>query len=228
LVQSVYTLENNTGMTLTTAKYYTPSGRLIQRDYTGSTLEYYYLNGGTAPLEKDREVRETDSKRKVYGGGGITPDVAVAMRELNRFEARLTSKDVFFEYARRLTSGEVPAAGNLQLPVKNEEVAAPSGKGPKSIPKFEITNAILDDFKEYLRGRHLEFSNEDIQTNIDFITRRIKQEVYTSTFGLQEGFKVAIQGDNQIQRALEVMPEAKLLMATGRLIPAAQNPEPKK
>jgi carboxyl-terminal processing protease len=225
LVQSVYTLENGTGIALTTAKYYTPSGRLIQRDYSGSTLEYYYLSSGTAPQEKDREVKETDSKRKVYGGGGITPDIVTPARELSRFEALLTSKDVFFEYARRLTSGQVPGITSIQLPVKKEEVAAPSSKNTGTPPEFEITNAILDDFKEYLRGRQIDFTNDDIQKNIDFIKRRIKQEVYTSTFGLQEGYKIGIQGDNQVLKALEVMPEANVLMTTGKIIPAAQNQE---
>jgi len=223
LVQSVYTLPNGTGMALTTAKYYTPSGRLIQRDYSGSTLEYYYLSGGDVPEEKDREVWETDSKRKVYGGGGITPDVVVEARELNRFEALLISKDVFFEYARRLTSGQVPGITSLQLPVEKEEVATPSQKNSGTPPEFEITNAILDDFKEYLRGRQVDFADDDIQTNIDFIKRRIKYEVYTSTFGLQEGYKILIQGDNQVSKALEVMPEANVLMTTGKLFPAAQN-----
>ncbi len=224
LVQSVYTLENDTGMALTTAKYYTPSGRLIQRDYSGSTFEYYYMNSGVPPAGKE-EIKYTDSGRKVYGGGGIAPDVNVPMRELNRFEALLTSKDIFFEYARRLTSGQVPAASNFQLPLKNEEVSAPASKAPKATPKFEITDAIIEDFKEFLRSRKLDFTDEDIQNNVDFIKRRIKQEVYTSSFGLQEGFKVAIQGDTQVLKALEVLPEAKALMATGRIPPV---PEVKK
>ncbi len=229
LVQSVYTLENDTGMALTTAKYYTPSGRLIQRDYSGSTFEYYYMNTGTpTPEEKDKEIKFTDGGRKVYGGGGITPDVVMPMRELNRFEALLTSKDIFFEYARRLTSGQVPAASDFQLPLNNEEVSTPATKASKSVPKFEVTDAILDDFKEFLRSKKLDFTDEDIRTNVDFIKRRIKQEVYTSSFGLQEGFKVAIQGDTQVLKALEVLPEAKSLMATGRVTPIAPSPEAKK
>lgn len=228
LVQSVYTLENNTGMALTTAKYYTPSGRLIQRDYKGSSYEFYYLNAPPATAEaRDREVKFTDSGRKVLGGGGITPDVAAPTRELNRFEALLTAKDVFFEYSRRLTSGQVPAASSFQLPVKNEEVAGRVEKSPKTLPKLEITDAIMDDFKEFLRGKHLEFTDEDIQTNLDFIKRRIKQEVFTSSFGLQEGFKIAIQGDAQVLKALEMVPEAKALMTTGRLTTTAQQPEVK-
>jgi carboxyl-terminal processing protease len=218
LVQSVYTLENDTGMALTTAKYYTPSGRLIQRDYSGSTFEYFFLNSGDAALnnKKDREIGHTDSGRIVYGGGGITPDAIEPTREANRFEGRLGVKDVFFNYARRLTSGQVPSAGNFQL--KNQE------SNPKSIPTLDITEPILDDFKQFLRDLKVEFTNEDIQKNVDFIKRRIRQEVFTSLFGLQEGFRVAIQGDTQVQKALEMMPEAKLLMTSGRTTPAGPNP----
>ncbi len=227
LVQSVYRLENETGMALTTAKYYTPSGRLIQRDYSGSSFEYYYMNGGnTVASGKDRETKYTDSGRKVLGGGGISPDVVIPMRELNRFEALLASKDIFFEYARRLTSGQVPAASNIQVPVKSDEVNTPP-RNAKSATRFEITDAIMEDFKQFLKSKRIDFKDEDVQNNVDYIRRRIKQEVFTSSFGLQEGFKVAIQGDTQVMKALEVMPEAKSLMTTGRVTPSAQNPDVK-
>jgi len=223
LVQSVYTLENDTGMALTTAKYYTPSGRLIQRDYSGSTYELYYMTGGTpAPTDGNRDIKYTDSGRKVYGGGGITPDVLEPMHELNKFEALLVSKDTFFQYARRLTSGEVPAAGDFQSVLKNE---ANSVDRTKSIPNLEITDAILADYKAYLRDKNVDFTDQDIQSNIDFIKRRIRQEVFQTAFGLQEGFRIAIQGDTQVQKGLAVMPEAKQLMTSGRTTPsAAENP----
>jgi carboxyl-terminal processing protease len=227
LVQSVYTLENDTGMALTTARYYTPSGRLIQRDYSGSSFEYYYLNNSASLGGRERETKYTDSGRKVLGGGGITPDVVIPTRELTRFEALLTSKDIPFEYARRLTSGQVPAASSIQLPLKNDEVNSPAAKNSRTTPRFEVTDAIMEDFKQFLRSKNLEFTDEDIQNNQDFIKRRIKQEVYNSSLGLQEGFKIAIQGDTQVLKALEVMPEAKQLMVTGRLTPSAQNQEVK-
>ncbi len=219
LVQSVYPLENDTGMALTTAKYYTPSGRLIQRDYSGSTFEYFFLNGGDAAVpenHREREIRSTDSGRKVYGGGGITPDFMEPTREPNRFEGRLASKDVFFQYARRLTSGQVPGAANFQL--NSQE------KSSKSIASLEITDAILADFKNFLREKQVDFTEDDIQKNVDFIKRRIRQEIFTSNFGLQEGFRIAIQGDTQVLKALEVMPEAKLLMTSGKTSSTAQNP----
>jgi len=226
LVQSVYQLENNTGMALTTAKYYTPSGRLIQRDYSGSSFDYYYLNNAISANGKNRETRFTDSGRKVLGGGGITPDAEVPMRELNRFEAILSTRDIFFEYARRLSSGQVPSASNFQVP-RNEEVGAPPAKDIKSASRLEITDSILEDFKQFLRNKNIEFADEDIQANVDFIKRRIKQEVYTSSFGLQEGYKVAVQGDTQVMKALDLLPEAERLMLAGRSTPAARNPEVK-
>jgi len=226
LVQSVYTLENDTGMALTTAKYYTPSGRLIQRDFSGSTFEYFYMNNEMAAPDNtgEREVKETDSGRKVYGGGGITPDVIEPMRELNRFEGLLQSKDVFFLYARRLTSGQVPSAEQFHFSRRKGDTSSPSERTPNPLPNLEITDAILEDFKGFLRDRRIDFGDEDIRNNVDYIKRRIKQEVYTSSFGLQEGFIVAIQGDAQVLKGLELMPEAKLLMSSSRAIPAAQNP----
>ncbi len=227
LVQSVYTLENDTGMALTTAKYYTPSGRLIQRDYSGSMTEYYYIDGGSAPAAQDntkREIKTTDHGRNVYGGGGITPDVVEPMKELNRFEGLLVSKEIFFQYSRRLTSGQVIGAKHFEVSSKKNNIGGLAEKNTKPLPNLEITDSIIDDFKMFLRDRKIDFTDEDIKSNVDFIKRRIRNEAYIALFGLQEGFQVAIQGDSQIIKALEAMPEAKLLMTSGRLTaPTAEN-----
>lgn len=224
LVQSVYTMENNTGMTLTTAKYYTPSGRLIQRDYSGSKFEYYYLESEATPddSKRDREVKHTDNNRKVLGGGGITPDIIEQAREANRFEMLLASKDVFFQYARRLSAGEGPNPSYFQMPEINEEIQASKRNVSKSRPAYEINDEILLDFKQFLKNRHIEFLEEDIKTNVEFIKRRIRQELFTSAYGIQEGFQIGIQGDSQVLKALEVMPEAKILMTAGQIKPLAQ------
>ncbi len=229
LVQSVYTMDNKTGMALTTARYYTPSGRLIQRDYSGSAFDYYNLPDAPGTEKIKREVRNTDSGRQVLGGGGITPDVVVPLRELNRFETLLVSRDVFFEYARRLASGQVPGASNFRLPVKNNEVkSSAQPDASASNWKFDVTDPILEDFKEFLRSQKIEFTDGDISGNLEFIKRRIRQEVYNSAFGLQEGWRIGIQGDTQVQKALELMPEAKTLMTTGHLPAAVQSSEIKK
>lgn len=219
LVQSVYNMDNDTGMALTTARYYTPSGRLIQRDYSGSAFDYYNLPDAPGNENRKTAAKATDSGREVREGGGITPDVKVELRELNRFEALLNSRDMFFEYARRLASGQAPAASTINLPIKSDEVKPAAARDvAAAAAKFEVTPAILDDFKEFLKSRNVEFTPQDISGNVEFIKRRIKQEVFNSAFGLQEGFKIAIQGDTQVQKALELMPEARTLMTTGKLV----------
>ena len=226
LVQTVYTLEDNTGMTLTTAKYYTPSGRLIQRDYSGSSLEYYFLNSDDAPAKNNdaREVRFTDAKREVYGGGGITPDIVEPARKANRFEAMLASKDVFFQFGRRLLLNDAPDAGISRSEDKNREKSLRPEKNSESLPGIEVTDAILSDFRQFLHDRNIDFSEQEIETNLDFIKRRIKQDTCITSFGIKEAFKIGIQADPQVMKALEAMPQAKALMMSGRASPLAQIP----
>ena len=218
LVQSVYTMSNDTGMALTTAKYYTPSGRLIQKDYSNSIFEYLNIDPVYDDSEpgKERETKYTDNERTVYGGGGITPDIIEAARILNRFESLLRSKDVFFQYAQRLTSGDVSSALDFKLPEGMEEEARPAReKNANPDFGFAITEEIFSDFRQFLKDRNIEFTEEDLTANADFIKRQIRQGVFTSHFGIQEGFKIGVEGDNQVQKALAEMPAAKTLMTSG-------------
>src|SRR5207249_3518907 len=99
LVQTVYPLVENTGLALTTAKYYTPSGRLIQRDYSNVSLyDYYYNREGEE--NNGHEIKLTDSGRTVYGGGGISPDVKIAAVKSNRFQDSLLQHYAFFNFAK--------------------------------------------------------------------------------------------------------------------------------
>ena len=102
LVQTVYPLSENTGLALTTAKYYTPSGRLIQRDYNGISLYDYYYNHGSEDGRQEREVKMTDSGRTVYGGGGITPDVKYTEPKTNNFEDMLLQRYVVLQLRQTL------------------------------------------------------------------------------------------------------------------------------
>src|SRR5581483_172054 len=98
LVQTVFPLEDNTGLALTTAHYYTPSGRLIQRDYSNiSFLDYYY--GKRTDTKNPLDVKSTDSGRTVYGGGGITPDQKYEAPKYNKFQTDLLRKYAFFNFA---------------------------------------------------------------------------------------------------------------------------------
>jgi carboxyl-terminal processing protease len=211
LVQTVYTLENNTGMTLTTARYYTPSGRLIQRDYSGSVFAYYYMDTDNASAQKipETELHYTDGKRKVYGGGGITPDISEPAHKYNRFETTLGSKDVFFQFGRHL--------------IKDRPGSAAWDQIPHSFMNLEVTDTILADFEQFLRNQRIDFSEDDFRTNLDFIQRRIRQDTCISAFGIREAYKIGLLGDPQVLKALEVMPEAKALMISGRAVRVAQN-----
>src|ERR1041384_5106801 len=100
LVQTVYPLDENTGLALTTAKYYTPSGRLIQRDYSNVSLYDYYFERDTENNTANREVKLTDSGRTVYGGGGITPDVKFDAPKSNHFQDTLLQHYAFFNFAK--------------------------------------------------------------------------------------------------------------------------------
>ena len=106
LVQTVYNLSENTGLALTTYHYYTPSGRLIQRNYTGVSLyDYYYNHAGALPADStNREVKLTDSGRTVYGGGGITPGRKDRHAQEQSLPGRAAYKDVFFHFAPHLLS----------------------------------------------------------------------------------------------------------------------------
>jgi carboxyl-terminal processing protease len=219
LVQSVYKLGGATGMALTTARYYTPSGRQIQRDYSGASLEYFFQGGGLRDAGKPRESKKTDSGRNVLGGGGITPDIEEPEHTPNRFETQLNSKQLFFEYARRLTLGQVAAASNFALLLKQLEAEPVSAMSAKPRTQLDVTDAILADFEKFLRSRGQDIQPWDILKNTDFIKRGIQQEVNTIAFGRQEGFRIAIQSDNQVKRALEAMPLARLLMTTGHMDP---------
>ncbi len=99
LVQTVYPLSENTGLALTTYHYYTPSGRLIQRNYSGVSLYDYYYNHDQPSSDKNREVKLTDSGRTVYGGGGITPDDKIDTPKSNHFQDVLLEHDAFFNFA---------------------------------------------------------------------------------------------------------------------------------
>ena len=101
LVQTVYPLSENTGLALTTAKYYTPSGRLIQRDYSSISLyDYYYNDRNNDANNANHEVKMTDSGRTVYGGGGITPDVKIPPAKTDKFQDTLLEKYTFFNFAK--------------------------------------------------------------------------------------------------------------------------------
>ncbi len=191
LVQTVYPLSENTGLALTTAKYYTPSGRLIQREYNGVSLYDYYYNSrdsgdGTPPVPS-REVKMTDSGRTVYGGGGINPDIVIAPIKSNKFEDTLLQKYTFFNFAKHY--------------VINHKVT----------PSFQVDDAVMQEFRKFLDSQQITFTEAELAENNDWIRSNIKAELFVNEFGQQEGLKVHTETDPAVEKALELLPKAKEL-----------------
>jgi len=202
LVQTVTPLSENTGLALTTARYYTPSGRLIQRDYKSISLyEYHYER--KVP-EHPTEVKLTDSGRQVTGGGGITPDIPVAAPKVNKFQDALYRGDVFYP-------GETGVGGFTRYYL---------GTKPTITKDFAVDDMMLRNFREYLSKHNVRYTEPDMAENQDWVKRKIKQEVFMSTFGQQEGFKVLLQADPQVQAAVDAIPQARALYQNARKIVA--------
>lgn len=195
LVQTVYPLSENTGLALTTAKYYTPSGRLIQRDYNGVSLyDYYYNHEAEDKNTPNREVKVTDGGRTVYGGGGITPDVKYDSPKANSFEDTLLQHYVFFNFAKHYVNG-------------------------KHVEKnFEVDNAVVQDFRKFLDQEKVAYTEAELNENNDWIRARIKSEIFVSEFGQQEGLRVSAEADPEVLKALDLMPQAKALSDNARKI----------
>ncbi len=205
LVQSVYTLQYGAGLALTTAKYYTPSGRNIQRDYS-SFYDYYVAGSDDAePAElplADRKVFVTDTGRKVYGGGGITPDIIVKPARLSRTTQLLEVRSAIFNYA--------------------VDYAA---KHPELTKELVITPQMLDEFARFADGMDVA-TLDDIQQALKlpadhkFIERSLRAEIIAAKFSLEASYPYRLDGDDQIERALAAMPQSDKLASNAALIHA--------
>jgi len=206
LVQTVYPLSENTGLALTTAKYYTPSGRLIQRDYNGVSLyDYYYARdednpaNNNAATKESREVKLTDSGRTVYGGGGITPDVKLPPIKLNHFQELLLQKYVFFNFAKHYLVG-------------------------RHIAKtFEVDDNVMNEFRKFLDDQKVPFTEAELAEVHDWVRGNIKAELFVNEFGQQEGLRVHAEYDPNVAKALELLPKAKELADNAKKIIAEHN-----
>jgi carboxyl-terminal processing protease len=199
LVQSVYTLQYGAGLALTTSKYYTPSGRNIQRDYS-SFYDYYVadendeVNNAEMPL-KDRKQFKTEIGRVVYGGGGITPDVFVKPAPLTRTTQILEVRSAIFNYGV-------------------EYVA----KHPDVTKDVVVTQATIDDFANFAASKDIA-PMADIRDALQkpndrrYIERALKAEIIAAKFGFDASYPFRLQGDTQVEKALEVFPEAQKLAA---------------
>jgi carboxyl-terminal processing protease len=207
LVQSVYPISEGAGVAVTTGRYFTPSGRMIQRPWDGSFDEYltYTLRDQTAEREhKASELKFTDAGRKVYGGGGIEPDKFIVGTvegfTPTRFGRLLNSRQEFVDFANQFT-----AEGDTRLSAAN--------KGKKTIARgFVVTDAMLNDFKARLVTRKVKVDEEAFKKDEGFIRAMIHFEIDSALFGMDEARKNLIAKDPQAQFALAQFGEAEHLL----------------
>lgn len=202
LVQSIINLPFGAGLTLTTAKYYTPSGRSIQRDYEHSNLYDYYTHKNILDEKEKRKLAaRTTSGRTVYGGDGIEPDEIVKSAVFSQTQVKLL--DPIFFFARELSAGRIRGLENYRatLPIRyGQRINSKS---------LEINSEVFSAFKTFaLGGKNAKLSNEQIENEKTFISTRLRYLLATATYGNITANQVLIENDPQIARAVEALPRA--------------------
>jgi carboxyl-terminal processing protease len=189
LVQTVFPISQDSGLALTTYHYYTPSGRLIQRNYDGVSLyDYYYVRDGALPANNtNKEVVKTDGGRTVYGGGGITPDEKIPALKNNHFEDEMLVHYAFSDFSKHYLATH-------------------------SVSKDLVVDAAMQqEFKDFLKSKNVEFTDKEFADNVEWVKARIKTELFTAQFGQAAGSRVITEWDPQVNAALNFMPEALAL-----------------
>jgi carboxyl-terminal processing protease len=215
LVQSVYRVSEGAGAAITTARYYTPSGRLIQRPWDGSFDEYltYTLREQDAnKAHKSDDLKYTDGGRKVYSGGGIEPDRRYdgPLEGFNptRFGRLLYARNLFDSYAQRFTR-----KGDTRI-----SVSATTAQRELS-PDFEVTDAMVQEFRQLIEKARIRIDEAAWQKDQDFIKAMIHKEIDVDLFGEAAAFRSLTRRDPQLQFALSLFPEAQQLLDLSRQPP---------
>jgi len=199
LVQTVYPLSENTGLALTTAKYYTPSGRLIQRDYSHISFFDYYFNRKDVD-SKSQDVKVTDSGRTVYGGGGITPDEKYTAPKATDFQMDIFRKDpdAFFNF-----TSQYFGAGDAKLS-----------------KDWNPDQKLLDQFREFMVKKGLNVNDADFTANADWLKMQLKHQMWITAFGSDAAVRLDKETDPEIQKAIDSLPKAKALLESVKKIVA--------
>jgi carboxyl-terminal processing protease len=212
LVQREYLLNDASRLRLTISKYYTPSGRLIQRPYEGKDIDQYYdvpadsLWGEPSSASDsliNRPVYYTDGRRPVYGGGGIAPDVVVKDSSMDRSPAltqKFYQKRLFFEVASPYANQHSDMKDNFN----------------SYLESFRVPNALLDELREMAIEREINFNQLAFDQNKDYFKSRLKAEIARSLWGTERYYQVLLLYDNQYLKARELFFEIyKLLHHAG-------------
>ena len=214
LVQSIIPLEYGAGLTLTSAKYYTPSGRLIQRNYSDGGFYDYYTHGAgvgrqAQPAKPTGPEKKTDTGRAVYGGGGITPDENVGPRTVNLTQRRLLSPTFFF--ARELVNGRIRG-------FEANKIARIDFTHELQPNDLVITDALFKAFRDFVaKDPKYKTSAALIDRQRAFLQQELRFDLATAAYGRVMGDRVFITSeDPQVAKAVDVVPKARDLTSSAR------------
>ena len=216
LVQYPFQLDYDSALLLTIAKYFTPSGRLIQRDYSNGGFYNYYFPGGLAadknPKANPQNGPEshTDTGRAVYGGGGISPDEVAKPGTISANERHL--RDSIFAFALELTTGRVPGFETYKVQ------RAIEFQHDLQADDFPVTDALFKALKQFAASKPIfKVTPEQFDRSRPFAERQLRYNVLSAAYGYRTATQVFNEGDPQIARAVDAMPRARdLALAANR------------
>ena len=205
LVQRQYRLKNGAALLLTVARYYTPSGRLIQRDYSdrdaylaAETLDEIEATHADAIADSTREKFRTAGNRTVLGGGGIFPDVEIDLAYPgSETTTKLNADRAFFDFAPVFISKRGLDQQSLEFDQFRRE--------------FRMTDQDLSTFESFLAERELEYSPDSLQVHRELVERSMKAEIARTLWGEPQRYQILIEADPELQEAMSYLPEAKLM-----------------
>lgn len=211
LVQRPFILPDNSALRLTISKYYTPSGREIQKDYKKSKDYYNEIivtddaNGDNFDhhfeADSTKKSYTTSSGRTVYGGGGITPDYKISLGTLTNFTAQLRSKNLFYQFIRhQIDTGKLVLTDNQ----KNDLVTF--------LKSDIITEKKLREFLEYVDSKNILPNYEEFQKDKEYTAALLKAYIAKEYFNSKGWYSVLIPQDEQVQKSLELLNEAKKMI----------------
>jgi carboxyl-terminal processing protease len=223
LVQNPFPLPYNSALLLTIAKYQTPSGRSIQRDYANGNLYDYYYQGGSLrderkPAAPAGSEMKTDAGRKVYGGGGIHPDEAIKPALLSPMQQRLNYP--VFGFALEVAAGRIAGFENYKV-----DRAIEFGRDLKA-SDFAVNDQLFAAFKRYVAAKpdYKQLTAAQLDKERAFIARQIRFELSTAAFGSTTAFQTYNEADPQLMRGIELLPKARELAQLVKKNQTALNP----
>jgi carboxyl-terminal processing protease len=198
LVQAPFPLYGNSALLLTIAKYYTPSGRLIQRDYSHQGLyEYLSRTEGQTNL---KDMKKTDSGRIVFGGDGIAPDEKYEAPKASLLEAQLSDKLAFFFYAPEFFA------------THDEHLSK----------DWKPTDQVMEDFRFFAKRRGIEFTPEEFDRDRSWVQERLREELFITAFSREESDRLTFLNDPEVRKAMDSLPSSKALLDKAHEIIAHQ------